>query len=149
MILGIDHIEIIVHDLDVHVAFYEKLGFQVLKRTTHHGGSVEVRLPGEHQLTIELHQVGAEEVCGVNHIAFGVHDVAASKEELLEKGIKFEHNPPKYGGPVLAHSTGRWLANFRSPDGGRLQLTSVEREATSSAPDQDPWAPPTAGTTKT
>jgi catechol 2,3-dioxygenase-like lactoylglutathione lyase family enzyme len=148
MILGIDHIEIIVHDLDVHVSFYEKLGFVVLKRTTHHGGSVEMKLPGDHQVVLELHQVGAEEVCGVNHIAFGVHDVAETKQQLVSSGVRFEHNPPKYGGPVLATSTGRWLANFRSPDGGRLQLAGLSREISTNAPDQEPWAPPTPGTLK-
>jgi catechol 2,3-dioxygenase-like lactoylglutathione lyase family enzyme len=146
-LLKIDHIEIIVHDLDVHVPFYEKLGFKVLRRTTHHGGSVEMQLPGD-SVVLELHQVGAEEVPGYNHIAFAVEDVAATREELIAKGIQFENNPPKYGGPVLAHSTGRWLANFRSPDGTRLQMAGIKREQLSDEPDQDAWAPAKPGTTK-
>ncbi len=30
MVLGIDHIELIVHDVDEFVEFYEKLGFEML-----------------------------------------------------------------------------------------------------------------------
>ena len=45
MVLSIDHIELIVRDVDEHVEFYQKLGFQVLMRTAHHGGSAELQLP--------------------------------------------------------------------------------------------------------
>jgi len=38
MVLGIDHTELIVRDVDEFVDFYEKLGFEVLLRTGHHGG---------------------------------------------------------------------------------------------------------------
>ena len=45
-VLGIDHIELIVRDVDEFVEFYQKLGFEVLMRTSHHGGSAELKLPG-------------------------------------------------------------------------------------------------------
>ena len=38
MITQIDHIEMIVNDVDAHVEFYQKLGFKLLTRTDHHGG---------------------------------------------------------------------------------------------------------------
>ena len=47
MVLGINHIELIVRDVDEFVEFYEKLGFEVLLRTAHHGGSDELKLTGE------------------------------------------------------------------------------------------------------
>jgi glyoxylase I family protein len=140
MILRIDHIELVVHDLDEHIAFFEKLGFQVINRTMHHGGSVEMRLPGPDQVTIEMHQIGAEEVPGWNHIAFAVEDVAQARDQLLGAGVPFETNPASYGGPILAKSTGRWLANFRTPDGWRLQLASVKREKPSDRAATNPWA---------
>ena len=37
MIRGIDHIELIVRDVEEYVAFFEKMGFKVLTRTSHHG----------------------------------------------------------------------------------------------------------------
>ena len=49
MVQAIDHIELIVRDVDAHIALFEKLGFEVLTRTAHHGGSAELRLPGENQ----------------------------------------------------------------------------------------------------
>ena len=140
MILRIDHIELVVHDLEEHIAFFETLGFQLVTRTLHHGGSAEMRLPGPDQVTIEMHQVGAEEVPGCNHIAFAVEDVGQTREQLLAKGIKFETNPPSYGGPILAKSTGRWLANFRTPDGWRLQLAGVNREKPGDQVAANPWA---------
>ena len=38
MVLGIDHIELIVRDVDEYVEFYQKMGFKLLLRTGHHGG---------------------------------------------------------------------------------------------------------------
>ena len=72
MVLGIDHIELIVRDVEEFVEFYEKLGFEVLLRTWYHGGSDELKLPGEHQPVLELHSATGEESIGENHIAFKV-----------------------------------------------------------------------------
>ncbi len=49
MVRGIDHIEIIVKDVEEFIAFFEKMGFRVLTRTAHHGASAELQLPGENQ----------------------------------------------------------------------------------------------------
>ena len=56
MITGIDHIEIIVRDLDDYVDFLTTLGFETLRRTDHHGGSVEMKPPGDGQPVFEIHQ---------------------------------------------------------------------------------------------
>ena len=47
MVQGIDHIELIVRDVDAFVALFRQLGFRLLARTTHHGESAELQLPGE------------------------------------------------------------------------------------------------------
>ena len=39
MLQGIDHIEIIVRDLDEYVAYLQKLGFELIMNTSHHGDS--------------------------------------------------------------------------------------------------------------
>ena len=123
MIRGIDHIELIVRDLDAYVEFLEKLGFELLTRTTHHGGSVEMRIAGQEFPIFEIHQVGGEEVIGVNHIAFRVDDAEAAHAALGEKGIAVEE------GPGYVASTGRTNVNLRDPDGWRLQLVAADRKA--------------------
>lgn len=121
MITGIDHIELVVRDVDEHVRFFESLGFEVILRTTHHGGSAELKLPGDNQPVFEIHTVSGEETIGVNHIAFKVDDVKESHRGLVEKGIVFASEPR------LVESTGRTNANLRDPDGWRLQLVDSER----------------------
>ncbi len=64
MIRGIDHIELIVRDVDEFVRFFEAMGFEVILRTEHHGGSAELKLPGEGQPVFEIHSVGGEEAIG-------------------------------------------------------------------------------------
>ena len=121
MIRGIDHIELIVRDVDEFVGFFQAMGFEVILRTAHHGGSAELKLPGEDQPVFEIHTVAGEENVGVNHIAFKVDDVRGSYGELMGKGIKFAREP------ALVQATGRTIANFRDPDGWRLQLVDSSR----------------------
>jgi catechol 2,3-dioxygenase-like lactoylglutathione lyase family enzyme len=131
MVTGIDHIEIIVDDLDAYVDFFQKLGFEVLARTTHHGGSVEVKLPGDGQPIFELHTVIGEENPGVNHIAFRCDDVVATHADLAAKGVRFASEPHKVA------STGRTNANLRDPGGWRMQLVDSKRSQWESDPHHD------------
>ncbi len=120
MLQGIDHIEIIVRDLDEYVAYLQKLGFELLQRTSHHGDSAELKMPGSDTI-FELHQVGGEEVIGVNHIALRVDDINRAHGHLQDQGIPIEESP----GEVV--STGRTNINLRDPDGWRLQLVDANR----------------------
>lgn len=120
MLQGIDHIEIIVRDLDEYVAYLQKLGFELIMNTSHHGGSTELKMPGS-DIIFELHQVGGEEVPGINHIALRVDDINATHETLNSQGIAIEEPP----GDVV--STGRTNINLRDPDGWRLQLVDANR----------------------
>ena len=119
---GIDHIELIVRDVDEFVAFFEAMGFKVLTRTTHHVSSVEMQLPGENQPIFEIHQVGREENIGVNHIAFKVDNAKETYEQL--KGKVKVMREPNY-----VAATGRTTVNLRDPDGWRLQLVDADRKA--------------------
>ena len=83
MITGIDHIEIIVRDLDDYVAFLTALGFETVRQTDHHGRSVEMKPPGDGQPLFEIHQASGEEVIGINHIALKVDDAAAVRAAKL------------------------------------------------------------------
>ena len=122
MLQGIDHIEIIVRDIEESIAFFQKMGFQLLTRTSHHGQSAELQLPGPNPTIFEIHQVDGEENIGVNHIAFKVDNAEASYQELQAQGIT-TLKPPNF-----VQSTGRTTVNFRDPDGWRLQLVDAERK---------------------
>jgi glyoxylase I family protein len=121
VIVGIDHIELVVRDVKKHVEFFEKLGFKVLTWTEHHGGSAEVQLPGEGQPIFELHACEAQENPGINHIAFKCEDVDQTYADLTAKGIEF------YRPVTPTPSTGRKSALLRDPDGWRLQLSDAVR----------------------
>jgi catechol 2,3-dioxygenase-like lactoylglutathione lyase family enzyme len=123
MIRGIDHIELIVRDVEEFVTFFQKLGFKLLTRTSHHGASAELQLPGPNQPIFEIHQVGGEENIGVNHIAFKVDNAQEAYAALQNNGLT-SLRPPNF---VVA--TGRTTVNFRDPDGWRLQLVDAERKA--------------------
>ena len=116
LVRGIDHIELIVRDLDEYVAFFMTLGFETVRRTPHHGGSVEMKAPGGGQPVLEIHQVTGEEVIGINHIAFKVDDVNTAYDALAG------YPGMVTGKPGHVPDTGRTNLNLRDPDGWRLQL---------------------------
>ena len=122
MIVGIDHIEIIVRDVKQYVEFYQKLGFKLLSWTEHHGGSAELQLPGENQPIFEIHTLLGEENPGINHISFKVVDIDKTYEDLRAKGIDSFYKPPH-----PSPSTGRKNVLLRDPDGWRLQLSDSQR----------------------
>jgi glyoxylase I family protein len=125
MIVGIDHLELVVADLEKFISLFEKMGFEVILRTPHHGGSAEMKLPGEGQTIFELHSVEGEENPGVNHIGFACDDLEKTYQAMVDQGVVFEK------GPYLVPASGRTIANFRDPDGWRLQLVDARRvEAT-------------------
>ena len=119
MITGIDHIELIVRDLETYISFLERLGFETVRRTDHHGGSIEMKPPGAGQPVFELHQAHGEEVIGVNHIAFKVDDVESAYESLKDGDIRLS------GPPGHVRATGRTNLNLRDPDGWRIQLVDA------------------------
>ncbi|MBN36043.1 MAG: hypothetical protein CMM46_14965 [Rhodospirillaceae bacterium] len=88
--------------------------------TSHHGDSVELKMPGSGTI-FELHQVGGEEVPCINDIALRVDDINATHDDRKAKGIAIEEPP----GDVI--STGRTNINLRDPDGWRLHLVDANR----------------------
>jgi lactoylglutathione lyase len=122
MIRRIDHIELVVKDLDKSVGFFKELGFREIRRTSHHGTSVELAIPGEGQPVWELHRVTGDEVIGINHIGFHVDDVNQEYQRLKDGGIELQ------GEPHLIESTGRILLDFRDPTGFRYHLVQSSAE---------------------
>ena len=125
IITKVDHIELVVRNLEESVKFYtKKLGVPVVTQSPHHGRSVELRV-GE--VVIELHEVGdagnVDEIPGLNHIAFEVEDEDTAFRELETMGIQFEGEPGIYD-PSWEEDRlkGRKVANVRDPNGWRIQL---------------------------
>ena len=121
MVLGIDHIELIVRDVDELVEFYEKLGFEVLLRTGYHGGSAELKLPVENQPVLEIHSATGEESIGINHIVSKVANAQEAYDDVVSQEIKPDR------GPHLVEVTGRTNVKMRDPDGWRLQMVDADR----------------------
>jgi len=120
LLMRIDHMEIIVRDVNEYVEFLKMFGFECVRETEHHHGSAEMKLPGDHQPLVEIHRVEGGENPGINHMAFVADDIDAVADLLKEKGI--EHR-----GPFFFEPTGRMLLNFRDPDGFRVQVTSASK----------------------
>ena len=116
MLLRLDHIDLAVADVDSMARLFEKLGFQEIRRTDHHGLAIEMRLPGENQTVLELHGCKSGEEAGVNHIAFLVDDCESSVAELKTLGVDFE-SPVK-----RIPSSGRTVCTVANTPGIRLQL---------------------------
>jgi glyoxylase I family protein len=121
MLTRIDHIELIVNDVEAMVCFFSKLGFEEVLRSTHHTLSVEMKLPGPDQVVYEIHQIEGNEVPGINHVAFAVDDIEEAHRELTAQGINFS-TPPR-----LVKSSGRVICNTRDAEGWRFQLVAGDR----------------------
>ena len=122
MLKGIDHIELVVKDIELFISFFEKLGFEIIRRTEHHKGSAELKLPGKEQIIFELHRIEEYENPGINHIAFACDDINKTYKSMMDQGIMFEK------APYHASATGRIIANFRDPDGRRMQLVDARSD---------------------
>ena len=117
---GVDHVDIFVKDLDEYVEFlHNKLGLELVRKTSHRGGSVEFRTPPMETI-IEVHQTMELYNPEINHIALRVSNIREAHDRLKSQGVLFD-SPPRFSEP-----TGRWIANARFPDGRRLQLTSTQ-----------------------
>ena len=117
---GVDHIDFFVKDLDEYVEFlHNKLGLEMVRKTSHRGGSVEFRTPPMETI-LEVHQTMELYNPEINHIALRVSNIREAYNRLKIQGVLFD-SPPKFSEP-----TGRWIANARFPDGRRLQLTSTQ-----------------------
>jgi len=128
MIQTIDHIDIAVSDVHTHVAFYETLGFAVVRPALKPGDPVAMKLPGDHQPILELNPTHLpdgkqKDPQGLRHLALGVDDIDAAFAQLAASNLSVDY-PPFYFAP-----TDRWLAAFRDPDGRKLQLVGPRKSA--------------------
>lgn len=145
MIARIDHLNIVVSDLDRSIAFFRLLGFEeglgaeldtaFLARLTgiaNAGGRfVTLRHPGSN-VTIELlkfvtdsgadPQLGRADRIGLRHLAFAVTDIESVVARLRADGVEFLS-------PIQTwEKTGKRLLYLRGPDGILLELAEYPHE---------------------
>ena len=108
-------------DIDRSVGFYEKLGFEEVRRMPIGDEAINVfmAMPGEDprlELTYN-HGVDSYELgTGYNHIALGVDDLDGTLARLAELGIEPEKPPYR------VREGGSLIAFVRDPDGYRIEL---------------------------
>jgi lactoylglutathione lyase len=114
-------------DLDRSVAFYEKLGFEELRRIPIGDDATNafVGLPGDGprlELTYNHGRTEPYEIgTGYGHIAVTTDDLDATLQGLAADGIEPEKPPYR------VREGGSWICFVRDPDGYRIEL--LERPA--------------------
>jgi lactoylglutathione lyase len=111
-------------DIDRSVAFYEKLGFEELRRVPIRDEAINVfmGLPGDGARLELTYNHGVSEYdlgTGYNHIALSVDDLDGTLERLEADGIEPEKPP------YTVREGGSRLCFVRDPDGYRIEL--IER----------------------
>ena len=115
MLTYVDHIDMLVEDLEAQVEFLQKLGLVVKRRLPDHGNAVEMQLPGEKQVVFEMRACGDKKPC-IRHIAFHVEN-ENTVEELQANGVLFRTVNQ------FVPATGRTVSNVNDPNGNSWQLT--------------------------
>lgn len=121
-IAGIDHIAIVVSDIDRSIAFYnEVLGLTLLKDGRNAGAEKKSFLGTKDHTLIALTEDKAlrrdksQIVESVAHVAFKVANVEKARETLRGKGVTFIEEKVEKGGKVKAY-------HFLDPDGLELEI---------------------------
>lgn len=148
MIRAIDHINIVVSDLERSVRFYtEVLGFRETRRAFLEGDWIEriVGVPGvrarvvyvvapagEPRIELLRYETPAGEdpvanrranTIGLRHIALRVDDMAATVAKLKAAGATLFSEPVRVPAGVVKHDAGdKTLVYFLDPDGVILEL---------------------------
>ncbi len=148
MIRTVDHINLVVSDLERSVQFYTTLlGFKEIRRAHLEGKWIEsivglkgiranvaylLAPDGEPRLELLCYESPRGEsipanslanTIGLRHIAFRVKDINAMAKRLEEAGVKVFHDPVAVPAGVVTHEAGhKILCYFLDPDGILLEL---------------------------
>ena len=148
MIDAIDHINIVVRDLERSARFYvELLGLEETRRAHLEGAWIE-QIVGLKEVQAEvvyvqprgggprielihyhapagvaLPECAQPNTIGLRHVAFRVEKMDEIYRRLLEAGVEFVGPPVKVPGGVVQHDAGdKRLCYFHDPDGVILEL---------------------------
>jgi len=152
MIHAIDHINIIVSDLERSVKFYtDLLGFKQTNSAHLEGEWVEsivglkdvsadvafiVAPAGEPRIELLCYKTPTGEsvpansfanTVGLRHIALRVDDIHSSAQKLKDAGVKLLSEPVTVPSSVVTHDAGhKMLCYFHDPDGVLLEITEYK-----------------------
>jgi glyoxylase I family protein len=152
MIHAIDHINIVVSDLEKSVKFYtELLGFEQTNSAHMEGEWIEsivglkgvtadvvfiVARAGEPRIELLCYKSPIGEsipanslanTVGLRHIALRVDDIQESAKKLKEAGVKLLSEPVTVPATVVTHDAGhKMLCYFHDPDGVLLEITEYK-----------------------
>lgn len=127
MISGIDHVAIIVNDMDKSIEFYSQvLGLVILYDGRKDGGNKKSFLGIKEKSFVALTEnpdknMDSSIVESVCHIAFKVDKLEKAKESLSKKGIEFIEEKKNDKGKIVAY-------HFLDPDGFELEIYGEEME---------------------
>ena len=128
-IKAIDHVAIVVSDMDRSIEFYnEVLGLTILKDGRTEGGEKKSFLGTKDHTLIaltedkELNRDKSQIVESVAHVAFKVDDVEKASKLLKNKGITFIEEKVEKDGKIKAY-------HFLDPDGLELEVYGESGEA--------------------
>ena len=121
----IDHVVVWVHDLEKSMAFYEKLGFEINKKTLeeHRAGRspfVAIKAGPHNQIDLRPNpdwvplERGKGNMQHLNVAIDGITDIHVLIEELAKRGIKPDHGPEVQGGT--------WRIDVYDPDNNRIEV---------------------------
>lgn len=121
-ITGIDHVAIVVSNMDRSIEFYNKvLGLTILKDGRDEGEKKKSFLGTKDHTLIaltedkRLNRDKSQIVEGVAHVAFRVNDVEKASTDLKSKGVTFIEEKVEKDGKVKAY-------HFLDPDGLELEI---------------------------
>jgi catechol 2,3-dioxygenase-like lactoylglutathione lyase family enzyme len=115
--LRVDHIDLVVSDLQKSIEFYRKFGMH--PEGTLDAGKTVFMFNGDdlNPVRIELHQAKPGDKTGLDHISFAVEDpVDATKEIEYLGGVNFKFKP------FENRQSGRTISNCVDPDGILIQM---------------------------
>ena len=155
MIVSVDHINLVVSDLERSVDFYTNvLGFRETQRAELEGEWIETIIGLETvkasvayvvspagQPRLELLQYHSPigdgfqansipNTLGLRHLALSVDNIDSAVQRLREAGTELLSRPVVVPTDVIQHSTGqKILCYFHDPDGVLLELTEYRRNS--------------------
>ncbi|MCI3923089.1 VOC family protein [Paenibacillus sp. TRM 82003] len=119
----LEHIGVMVRDMDESIRFYEEALGMKLDRRVAASDTVELAFltfPGQESIEVELVSGRFDGTLSehglVNHVAFTVEDIDAEMERLRGFGVKWIDETPR----TILH--GIKIAFFYGPNGERLEL---------------------------
>jgi len=152
MISAVDHINLVVSDLEESVKFYtELLGFKEVRRARLEGKWIEL-VAGLQDVKAEVVFIAApageprlELLCydsphgkafpensiantiGLRHIALRVDNIHTSAKRLKEAGVTMVSKPVAVPSDIISHDSGnKMLCYFLDPDGILLELAEYK-----------------------